>query len=120
MKEGAAFVGITTHSLELGTIERNIGAYLAAKHALRALLRTLSHELEVRKIRVNAVAPKFMPGGLNAGLPDGVKTLLSRQSDGSTLYADAVAEVVADICISPSTFPPSTSIAIPSKTIAPL
>jgi len=121
MSAGAAFIGITTHSLETTEkIERNIGAYLPAKQALRALLRTLSHELEAKKIRVYAVAPKFMPGGLNAKLPAPVQKLLSRQDNGSSLSADDVAKVVATICTDASAFPSGTSIAIPSRVVSPL
>jgi len=121
MKENSAFIGITTHSLETpNSIERNIGAYLPAKQALRALLRTLSYELEEKKIRVYAVAPKFMPGGLNSSLPERVRTLLSRQDDGSTTSADDVASVVSKICKGTSAFPPGTSVAIPSKVVTSL
>ena len=120
MEEGAACIGITTRSIEPNEkTERRIGAYLASKQAERALLRSLAAELEPH-IRVYAVAPGFMPGGLNSDLPEGVRAILGRQRDGTPGSAKQVGEVVAELCIHREVFPAGVSISLPSLTVTPL
>jgi NAD(P)-dependent dehydrogenase (short-subunit alcohol dehydrogenase family) len=123
MNKGAAFIAVTTRSIERDEkTERRIGAYLASKEALRALLRSLSVELNHEDIRVYAVAPGFMPGGLNNDLPPGVQAILGRQKDGTPGSAHQVGEVVAQLCTNTDStaFPPGVSVALPSLRVTPL
>lgn len=94
MKPGSAFIGITTASLDKDTPEKNIGAYLPAKAALRQLLNNLRSQWEEHGVRIIEIAPMFMPGGLNKHLPEGVRNLLARQKDGTTASAQNVAHEV--------------------------
>ncbi len=120
MPKDSTFIGITTVSIEKEKPDSRIGAYLPAKQALRTLLRVLATELVSKRIRVYAVAPPVLPGGLNNSLPEPVRNLLSRQSDGSTASADDVAHIVADLCIDATAFPSGVSITSPSRAIASL
>ncbi len=94
MKPGSAFIGITTASLDKDTPEKNIGAYLPAKAALRQLLNDLRSQWEPKGIHVHEVAPTFLPGGLNKNLPEGVRNLLARQKDGTTASTQDIADEV--------------------------
>lgn len=118
MQKDSAFVGITSRSLEGARIEKKLGAYLPAKHALHEFLKVLSYELP--DIRVYAVAPPFLAGGLNKDLPQGVQELLARQPDGALASVEDVGRVVADLCSDPSAFPSGTSIALPTRSTTPL
>lgn len=119
MESCAAFIGITTQAIEpTATVAPKIGAYIPSKMALRGFLRVLAHEAE--GLRIYAVAPGFLPGGLNRDLPTPVRTLLARQPDGTTSSANDVAEIVADICANASLFPSGTSILSPSRAVTPL
>lgn len=52
------------------------GAYAASKAGLLAMTRTLAREMGRKQIRVNAVAPGFLPTGMTSGLkPEEVKAL---------------------------------------------
>ncbi|MEI6863762.1 MAG: SDR family oxidoreductase [Candidatus Adlerbacteria bacterium] len=94
MKQGSVFIGMTTASLEKEEPEKNIGAYIPAKAALRALLKNLSSEWGKKGIRVFDVAPTFLPGGLNKHIPEGVRNLLARQKDGTIPTAGDVAKTI--------------------------
>jgi 3-oxoacyl-[acyl-carrier protein] reductase len=62
-------IGITTAALEPDTPQSMMAGYTVAKHALRGLLRELAAELSPMGIRVNAVAPGFVPTKLHSDLP---------------------------------------------------
>lgn len=94
MKEGSSFMGITTASLDKAEPEKNIGAYIPAKAALRELLTTLRTQWEPRGIRILEITPPFLPGGLNKHLPEGVRNLLARGKDGHIPTATNVANEV--------------------------
>ena len=94
MKTGSSFIGITTASLDKETPEKNIGAYIPAKAALRKLLKKLQIEWEGKGVHVYEVAPTFLPGGLNKDLPEGVRNLLARQKDGTVPTAESVAKTI--------------------------
>lgn len=80
LHDGGRVIGLTTVALEPGATYAPSGAYVAAKGALRGMLRTLSHELSERSVAVCAVAPAFMPGGLNGDMPEAVIELLTKKS----------------------------------------
>ncbi len=78
--DGGYVLGITTTAIEPGAKYAPSGVYVAAKEALRGMLRTLSFELGERSVSVSALAPAFMPGGLNGDMPQVVIELLTKKS----------------------------------------
>lgn len=95
---GGAIIGITSQITEPGTSIASSGSYVPAKYALRGLLRVLSVELRGQAIRVCAVSPAFMPGGLNSDLPELVKEFIQTKSQLENLTSpEEVAQVVADV-----------------------
>jgi len=97
MSAGSSFIGITTASLDKEMPEKNIGAYIPAKAALRALVKKLAEQWEDKGIHVYDVAPTFLPGGLNKNLPEGVRNLLARQKDGTIPTATDVAKTIENL-----------------------
>ena len=120
MEAESTFIAITTQSLEKSVPEKNIGAYLPAKQALRDFLRSLSSKWEEKGIRVYAVAPVFLPGGLNKELPEGVRKLLSRQTDGTEASAEDVAGLVSILCKQNAEYQSGTSITVPARSVSQL
>jgi 3-oxoacyl-[acyl-carrier protein] reductase len=118
MRDNSVFIGITTASLEKEIPEKNIGAYIPAKQALRKLLADL--QVSYPHVRIYAVAPPFMPGGLNKDLPEGVRTLLARQKDGSVPEAKDVAAVIEKLISADEHYPAGSSIELPRGEISPL
>ncbi len=94
MKHGSLFLGITTASLDKAEPEKNIGAYIPAKQKLRELLSALREQWSEKGIRVYEIAPPFLPGGLNKNLPEGVRNLLARRTDGTVPTAEDVAREI--------------------------
>lgn len=80
VRDGGHVLGITTAAIEPGAKYAPSGVYGAAKQALRGMLRTLAAELKERSIMVSAVAPAFMPGGLNSDMPEAVIELITKKS----------------------------------------
>lgn len=116
---GSVFIGITTQAIEPDAPYAPLGAYVIAKQALRSLLRLLSIELAPKHIRVYAVAPGFLPGGLNRDMPQAVLDLLASKQ-GADVSSEHVAKLIADICSEPEQYPGGFSIATPSRTATPL
>lgn len=116
MPEHSTFIGITTENIE-NTGEQKLGAYPAAKYALRGLLRSLVGTLGSRSIRVYAVAPGFLPGGLNNDLPEKVRTFIASKEKNAT--PKAVAELIAEMCTGTS-FASGSSIRVSTGTTEPL
>jgi len=96
---GAAFVGITTKAIE--GVTDNVGAYVPGKLAMRGVLRVL--DTESYPARVYAVAPGFLPGGLNSDLPAKMLEILAPKSE----TPQAIARLVADLCEDTSSQPGS-------------
>ncbi len=80
LRDSGQVIGLTTVALEPGATYAPSGTYVAAKAALRGMLRTLTHELAERSITVTALAPAFMPGGLNGDMPEAVIEFLTKKS----------------------------------------
>lgn len=78
VKTGGHLIGITTTAIEPGAPYAPRGAYIPAKSALRGMLRTLTSECQ--DLSVCALAPAFMPGGLNGDMPEAVIELLTKKS----------------------------------------
>lgn len=119
MKDGSTIIGVTTASLEKDTPEKNIGAYIPAKQKMRNLLKELHEKWEDVGIRVFAVAPSFLPGGLNKDIPEGVRKLLARKPGGYIPTADDVAQTIM-LCVQGTFFPAGSSILVPEEIATPL
>ena len=120
MSIGAAFIGITTTAIESGKSPSPLGSYIPAKYALRGFLRVLSSEVQSAGIRVYAVAPGFLPGGLNRDIPQKVVDFLTSKSDAGVASPDDIAEIIKEICINPEAIPSGSSISFPPRLISPL
>ncbi len=118
VSHGASFIGITTEALDAQK-PGAMGSYLVAKHALRGLLRVLAGELAGKSISVYAVAPGFLPGGLNGDLPPAVMEFLKKKDDKMQSPED-VAGLIADICEQPDTFSAGSSVNVASRQATPL
>lgn len=102
MKEKAKgnIIGLTSVAIEPESPLAPMAGYLAAKSALRTLLRELSKELSASGIRVNAVAPAFVPTALHRDLPEQVFRFLSERAtqDSPQDVANAVMSLCAPDC----------------------
>ena len=112
MSKGAAFIGITTKLLEAGMTLMPMGAYVPAKAALRGFLRVLANDTRSRGIRVYAVAPGFLPGGLNSHLPDAVLRLFASKTGAGTASLEETVDLIKTLCTEPSAYVPGSSVAI--------
>jgi NAD(P)-dependent dehydrogenase (short-subunit alcohol dehydrogenase family) len=88
----AAFIGITTEAVEHDEPVSLTGAYVPAKYALRGVLRMLAAELP----RVYAVAPGFLPGGLNSDIPLAAREMLAKKYESPTVQE--IAALVVELC----------------------
>lgn len=121
MTENSAFIGITSALIEPDTQPLpHMGSYVAAKCALRGFLRTLAVEVKQQGIRVFAVAPGFMAGGLNKGTPEKILHFLANKTNTGVTSPDEVIVVVKRICTEADSFPTGSSIAIPSGIVSPI
>src|SRR3989344_5245971 len=77
LRPGGVLIGITSSTLLPGRVQPS-GSYVPAKYALQGLLRVLSQELPEQ--RVYAVAPDFLPGGLNRDIPESVRTFIGKKT----------------------------------------
>lgn len=119
MADNAAFIGITTHAIEPGTLQPH-GAYIPAKYALRGFLRALSAETKESGIRVYAIAPGFLPGGLNKDMPQPIQDFLAQKSGTSQTSVRDIAILARELCVGDTRFPSGSSIAFPSLGASPL
>lgn len=114
MTENSTFIGITSQAVEPRAKYQPYGAYIVAKYALRGLLRTLSIELVQSKIRVYAISPGFLPGGLNRDLPEKVLKFFSDKKGEGISSPEEVASIVKRVCFDIDSYPTGVSISIPS------
>lgn len=99
MKPGSVIIGITSVYTASPAYAPKIGAYIPAKCALHGLLRVLSKELAAENIRVCAVAPSFLPAGMNSDLPPAVaKFIYEKNSGQKPATVEDVAEAVSYLC----------------------
>src|SRR3989344_1208165 len=97
-KEGGILMGITTAALESSHAVGKMGGYIPAKSALRGLLAVLAKELSLSNIRVFAVAPGFIPGGINADLPEHVFKFIREKNISKLESPEDVAGAVSFLC----------------------
>ena len=119
MRSGSLFIGITTEALEVQKPPPAMGAYVTAKYALRGLLRVLAGELAGKGVRVYAVAPGFLPGGLNGDLPEGVIEFIKKKTANIQMPED-VARLIGDLCSDSDAFPSGSSLSVLPRTASPL
>ncbi len=119
MSKNSVFIGITTQAIEPGILQPS-GAYVPAKYALRGFLRVLSAEAKQAGIRVYAVSPGFLPGGLNNDLPKNVQDFLASKSGTNQQSSKEIAALIKKLCINETEFPSGSSIAFPSLIANPL
>ncbi|KKW46325.1 MAG: Glucose 1-dehydrogenase 1 [Parcubacteria group bacterium GW2011_GWB1_57_6] len=119
MPEGSAYIGVTTQAIEPGMLQPS-GAYIPAKYALRGFLRVLSAETKQLGIRVFAVSPSFLPGGLNDDLPQNVQDFLANKSGTDKQSTREIATLIKKLCLHEGGFLSGSSIAFPSLASSPL
>jgi 3-oxoacyl-[acyl-carrier protein] reductase len=119
MPKGSVFIGITTEAIEPGAGSAPLGAYVPGKLALRGFLRALATTEATQGIRVHAVAPGFLPGGLNSDMPDAVLDFLAKKNKNEPSVSD-VGALVAKICADPRAFENGTSIRVRGETVTSL
>ena len=112
---GGVIIGITTTAIEPNTVHSFSGSYIPAKYALKGMLRVLNNELKNRSIRVYALAPAFMPGGLNKDLPKAVKTFIEKSTPKEITSPVEVAKVVLELIDDTSGTLKGKSISIPNR-----
>ena len=120
MSLGSAFIGITTMAIEPEATPKQMGTYPAAKTALRVLLRSLAKELESKQVRVYAVAPSFLPGGLNSDLPPAVLEFILKKQESSPNLPAGISELILKMLQHPAEYPSGSSIAVSSGVISDL
>jgi 3-oxoacyl-[acyl-carrier protein] reductase len=96
-------VGVTTAAIEKDDPVGNVGGYIAAKSALKGMLKEFSAENSPFGIRTHVIAPAFMAGGLNADLPERLIEFMRERSGGSMLSPDDVARKVAELILANDT-----------------
>lgn len=120
MEATGAFIGITSGAIEPGETVGAMGSYLPAKYALRGFLRALSVDPAARVIRVYAVSPDFLPGGLNDDLPRIVKEVFSKDSNTTETSVLELGKMIVTLASRPSSVPSGSSIQFPSGDVSPL
>lgn len=92
-------IAITSAGIEPNAAVGTMPAYIAAKFALRGLLREMAKELGKFNITVNAVAPGFVNTGLNKDVPARMQEFLKEKNIFKKLTGpEDVAGVVAFLC----------------------
>jgi len=110
-RKDGILIGITTSAIEQDPSEDSfagyiaaksalVGGYVAAKYALKGLLKEFAQTLKEDNIRVYAVAPGFLAGGLNADLPPRLFEFLKEKApNGQITEATDVAQAVASLIL---------------------
>lgn len=113
MNTGGAFIGITTTALRPGRLEPS-GSYVPAKYALLGILRVLSQECA--SARVYAIAPGFLPGGLNKDLPENVRAFLASKMTPPSALED-IADVAYELAEGGGDISPGSVVYMPQKDV---
>jgi len=100
LSPNSSIIGITSEVVD-GNSYTPSGPYLPAKYALKGLLKALYNELK-GQVRVYAVSPAFMPGGLNSDMPEKVLNLLVQKTSPENItnpkeVAQNVLELINDL-----------------------
>lgn len=117
---GSALIGITSQAISSGAAHSPSGSYIPAKYALRGLLQVLSKELN-KEHRVYAVAPAFMPGGLNRDIPKAAVEFIKKKSSPEEITGpEEVAEVIFNLINDEAANMSGKSIAVPGRALTDL
>ena len=119
MAEGAAFIAITSKLIEPGINPIPTGDYVPSKIALREYLRELAKSA-AGNIRVYAVAPGFIAGGLNEGVPPKFLEMFAKKTGAGMATVSDVAKLVTTLCTLRDAFPPASSITVPEEEVSAL
>ena len=119
MGEGAAFIAITSKLIEPGINPIPTGDYVPSKIALREYLRELAKSA-AGNIRVYAVAPGFIAGGLNEGVPPKFLEMFAKKTGAGMATVSDVAKLVTTLCTLRDAFPPASSITVPEEEVSAL
>jgi NAD(P)-dependent dehydrogenase (short-subunit alcohol dehydrogenase family) len=117
MGRGAAFIGITSNITDPNVQAMPMGAYIPAKYALRGLLRVLANDLKDRGIRVYALSPGFLPGGLNQSVPKPILELLAKKTGAGSATVKDVVNVIVQLLDEEERYQSGTSISIPGDVV---
>jgi NAD(P)-dependent dehydrogenase (short-subunit alcohol dehydrogenase family) len=94
-----AIIGILSRVIHSDSLHSRMAGYVAAKCALRGILKELCRELSPSGITVNALAPDFMDTKLNGDLPAAVrKFVVEHAVTGSMRTPEDVASAVSFLC----------------------
>ncbi|MBI4708595.1 MAG: SDR family oxidoreductase [Candidatus Portnoybacteria bacterium] len=97
-REGT-LIGLTTSAIEENLVSGNFGGYISAKSALKGLLKEFANELKQYNVRVYAIAPGFIAGGINADIPDRFIELLKEKFPNQQLTKPQdVAKTISLLC----------------------
>lgn len=96
-RKNGVLVGLTTRAIKGGVPSGNFGGYIAAKSALDGLLKELAGAMRGSGIRVYALAPGFLEGGLNDDLHPRLFELMREApvGDRPTTVEDVARKVTA-------------------------
>ncbi len=88
-------VGITTIGLVVPDATKSLGGYIPAKYAVQGMLTMLRDELAPSGVRVYAIAPGFMPDGMNADIPKAfVQMIEAKVPDKKLAQASDIADKI--------------------------
>jgi NAD(P)-dependent dehydrogenase (short-subunit alcohol dehydrogenase family) len=79
INQNGSIIGVTSGVINHDSQYNPTGSYMTAKYALKGMLRGLYNELK-GGIRVYAVSPTFMPGGLNSDIPKKALNFIKQKS----------------------------------------
>lgn len=97
-KTAGVLIGITTIGVLKKDATKSLGAYIPAKYAVQGMLAMLKDELTSFGVRVYAIAPGFMPDGMNRDIPRAFVEMLQEKSKTKTLAkAEDIAEAVVSL-----------------------
>ncbi len=101
MKErgDGVLIGVTTAGVVVEAAAQSLGAYTPAKYALQGVLVMLKHELAPSGVRVYSVAPGFMEGGMNSGIPQAFVEIIRQKSVSKVLLTrENLATSIVELC----------------------
>lgn len=120
IEKGGAFIGITTKFLSAGVEPPPLHAYIKAKRELKDFLKDLAQSSTPLGIRIYALAPGYLPGGLNREVPKETLEFLAAKSNAGMTSKEAVAELAFTLATQRESYPSGISVDIPGNTITSL
>lgn len=116
-RKAGVLIGITTAGVATENNTKSRGAYTVAKFALQGMLTAFKEELKAHGVRVYSVAPGFMEGGVNSGIPHAFAEMVRHISPTKTITnATEVAEKIAYLCSDDSAYVTALTILMAPET----